>query len=117
LLALREECKLRLFENRVLRGLFRPRRDKVTGEWRKPHIEELNDLYASPNIIRVIKLRRIRWAGRVARIGARRVAYRVLVGKPEGERPLGRPRHRWDVNIKMDLQEVVWRGMDWIDLA
>ena len=74
-------------------------------------------MYASPNIIWVIKLRRMRWAGHVARIGERRIAYRVLVGKPEGTRPLGRPSRRWDVNSKMDLQEVGWRGMDWIDVA
>jgi hypothetical protein len=82
---LKEECRLRVFENRALRRIFRPRRDKVTGEWRKQNIEELNDLYASPNIIRVIKVRRMRWARHVARIGERRVAYRVLVGKPEGK--------------------------------
>jgi hypothetical protein len=97
-----------VFENRVLRRIFRPRRDKVTGEWRKQRIEELDDLYASPNIIQVIKLRRMRWARHVACIGERRVAYRVLVGKPEGKRPHGRPRRGCYVNIKMDLQEVGW---------
>jgi len=103
---LREECKLRVFENRVSRRISGPKRDEVTGEWRKLHNEELNDLYCSPNIVQVIKLRRMRWAGQVARMGERRGIYRVLVGKPEGKRPLGRPRHRWEDNIKMDLQEV-----------
>jgi len=88
----------------------------VTGEWRKPHTEELNDLYSSPNIIRVIKSRRMRWAGRVACIGERRGAYRVLVGKSEGKRPLVRPRRRWEDNIKMDLLEVGCGGMARIDL-
>jgi hypothetical protein len=104
-----------VFENRVLRRIFGPKRDGVTGEWRRLHNEELNDLYSSPNIVRVIKLRRMRWAGHVARMGEGRGAYRVLVGRPEGRRPLGRPRRRWGNNIKMDLQEVGWGGMDWID--
>jgi hypothetical protein len=78
---------------------------------------ELNDLYSSPNIIRVIKSRRMRWAGYIARMGERRDAYKILVGRPEGRRPLGRPRHRWENNIKMDLQEVGWDCMDWIDMA
>jgi len=99
------------------RRMFESRRDEVTGKWRKLHNEELNDLYCSPNIIRVIKSRRMRWAEHVARIGERRGVHRVLVGKPEGKRPLGRPRHRWEDNIKMDLQEVGCRGMDWIELA
>ena len=94
-----------------------PKKDEVTGEWRKLQIEELNDLYCSPNIFRVIKSRRMRWAGHVACREERRGAYRVLVGKPEGKRPLGRPRHRWENNIKMDLQEVVCGGMHWIELA
>jgi len=89
----------------------------VTGEWRKLHNQELNDLYSSPSIVRVIKSRRMRWAGHVARMGEGRGLYRVLVGKPEGKRPLGRPRRRWEDNIKMDLQEVAGGGMDWIDLA
>ena len=89
-LTLREERRLRVFENRVLR-IFGPRRDEVTGEWRKLHNEELSNLYCSPNIVRVIKSRRMRWAGHVARM-AKRGIYRVLVGKPEGKRPLGRPR-------------------------
>jgi len=102
----REERRLRVFENRVLRRIFGPKRDEVTAEWRKLHNEELNDLYCSQNIVRVIKSRRMRWAGHVARIGEGKDVYRVLVGKPEGKRPLGRPRHRWEDNIKMDLQEV-----------
>jgi hypothetical protein len=103
LLIWREECRLRVFENRVLRRTFGPKRDEVTGEWRRLHNEELYALYSSPNIIRVIKSRTLRWAGHVARMGERRGAYRVLVGKPEGRRPLGRPRRRWEDNIKMDL--------------
>jgi len=111
-----EERKLRVFENMVLRRIFRPRRDEVTGEWRRLHKEELNDLYCSPNFVRVIKSRRMKWAGHVARMGERGV-YRVLVGKPEGRRPLGRPRHSWVDNIKMDLQEVGCGYMDWIGLT
>jgi hypothetical protein len=114
---LREECRLRVFENKVLRRIFGPKRDEVTGEWRRLHKKELYALYSSPNIIRVMKLRRLRWAGHVARMGERRGAYRALVGNPEGRRPLGRPRRRWEDNIKMDLQEVGWGGADWIDLA
>jgi hypothetical protein len=91
--------------------------DEVTGEWRKLHNEELNDPYSSPNIVRVIKSRRMRWAGRVARMGERRGVYRVLVEKPEGKRPPGRSRRRWKNNIKMDLQEVGFGGMDCIELA
>jgi hypothetical protein len=89
----------------------------VTGEWRKLHNEELRDLYSSPSIIRIIKSRRMRWAGHVARIGEKRNAYRLLVGKPEGKRPLGRPRRRWEDNIRMDLGEVGWGAVDWIGLA
>jgi hypothetical protein len=95
-----------VFENRVLRRIFEPKWDEVTGEWRKLHNEELNDLYSLPNIVRVVKLRRMRWAGHVAHMVEERGVYRVLVVKPEGERPLGRPRYRWEGNIKMDLQEV-----------
>jgi len=116
-LTLREERKLRVFENMVLRKIFGPRRDEVTGEWRRLYNEELNDVYSSPNIVRVIKSRRIRWAGHVARMGEERGAYGVLVGKPEGKRPLGRPRRRWVDNIRMDLQEVGCGYMDWIGLA
>jgi hypothetical protein len=103
-LTLREEHRLRVFKNRVLRRIFGPKRDEVTGEWRKLHNEELHNLYSSPNIIRTIKSRRMRWAGHVARMGEYRNAYRILVGKPEGRRPLGRPRRRWVDNIKMDLR-------------
>jgi len=105
-LTLREERRLRVFENRALKRIFGPNRDEVTGEWRKLYNEVLHDLYSSPNIFRVIKSRRMKWAGHVARMGERRVAYRVLVRKSEGKRPLGRPRHRWEDNIKMDFQEV-----------
>jgi hypothetical protein len=92
-----------VFENRVLRRIFGPKRDEVTGEWRKLHNEELRDLCSSPSIIRIIKSRRMRWAGHVERMGEKRNAYRLLVGKPEGKRPLGRPRRRWVDNIRMDL--------------
>jgi hypothetical protein len=84
---------------RVLRRTFGPKRDEVTGKWRKLHNEELHDIYSSPNIVRVIKSRRMRWAGHVARMGEERGVYKVLVGKPEGNRPLGRPRHRWEDNL------------------
>jgi len=116
LLTLREERRLRVFENRVLRRLFGPKRDEVTGEWRKLHNEELRDLYSLPNTVRVVKSRRMRWVGHVARMGEGRGLHRVLVGKPEGKRPLGRPRHRWEDNIKMDLKEV-GGGEDWMELA
>jgi hypothetical protein len=98
-----------VFENRVLRRIFGPKRYEVTGEWRKLHNEELHDLYSSPSIIRIIKLRSMRRAGHVARMGEKRNACRLLVGKPEGKRPLGRPRRRWvDNNIMMDLGDVGW---------
>ena len=100
----------------VLRRIFGPRTKEVTEEWRRLHNEELNDLYSSPNIVRVIKSRRMRWAGRVARIGEEMGVYRVLLGKPEGRRPLGRPRRRW-VDIRMGRQEVGCGFMDWIGLA
>ena len=116
-LILREERRLRVFENRVLRRVFGAKRDEVTEEWGKLHNEELSDLYCSPNIFWVIKSRRMRWAGHVARMGERRGVYRVLVGKPEEKRLLGRHRRRWEDNIKMDLQEVGCVGMDWIELA
>ena len=89
----------------------------MTGEWRKLHNDELNDLYSLPNIVRVVKSRRMRWAGHVARMGEGRVVHRVLVGKPEGKRPLGRQRRRWKDNIKMDLQEVGGGRGDWMELA
>ena len=115
-LTLREERRLRVLENRVLRRVFGPKRDELTEEWRKlrVHNEELNALYCSPNTVRVIKSRIMRWAGHVARMGEKRGVYRVLVGKPEGKRPLWRPRRRWEDNIKMDLQGVECGGMDWI---
>ena len=97
--------------------MYRLKRDGVTGEWRKLHNEELNDLYSSPNILRVIKSRRMRWAGHMARMGGRRGVHKVLVGKPEGKRPLGRPRRRWEDNIKMDLEEVGSGCGDWMGLA
>jgi hypothetical protein len=105
-----------VFENRVLRGIFGLKRDEVIGGWRKLHNEELHNLYCSPSIIRMIKSRRMRWAGHVARMGARN-AYRILVECPEGRRPLGRPRRRWEDNIKTDVRETRQAGMDWIDLA
>ena len=98
-LALWEEHRLRVFENRVLWRVFGPKRDKVSGEWRKLHNEELSDLYSLPNIVRVVKLRGMRWAGHVACMGDGRGVHRFLVGKPEGKRPFGRPRHRWEDNI------------------
>jgi hypothetical protein len=114
-----------VFENRVLTRIFGPKRDEVTGGWRKLHNEELRNLYSSPSIIRMsspsiirmIKSRRMRWAGHVARMGAKRTAYRILVGMPEGKRPLGRPRRKWVDNITTDLREIGWGGMDWIDLT
>ena len=116
-LTLREERKLKVFENKVLRRIFGPTRDEVTGEWRRMYIEEQNDLYFSPNIVRVIKSRRMRWARHVARMGEARGVYRVSVGKPEGKRPLGRPRRRWVDNIRTDLQEEGCGYVDWIGLA
>ena len=101
----------------LLRRIFGPRRDEVTDEWRRLHNEELNDLYSSPNIVRVIKSRRMRWAGHVVHMGEERGVYRVLVGKPEGKRQLGRPRRRWVDNIRMDLQKVGCGYMDWIERA
>jgi hypothetical protein len=113
-LTLREEQRLGVFKNRVLRRIFGPKRDEETGGWRKLHNEELHNLYTSPSIIRIIKSRRMRWVGHVARMGHKRNAYRILVGKPKGKRPLVRPRRRWVGNIKTDLRE---NGMVWIDVA
>ncbi|KAJ4447238.1 hypothetical protein ANN_09242 [Periplaneta americana] len=115
-LTLREEQRLRVFENKVLRKIFGAKRDEVTGEWRKLHNAELHALSSSPDIIRNIKSRRLRWARRVARMGESRNTYRVLVGRPGGKRPLGRPRRRWEDNIKMDLREVGYDGRNWIFL-
>jgi len=106
-----------VFENRVSRRIFGPKRAEVTGEWRQLLNEELNDLYSSPIILQVIKLRRMRWAGHVVHMSERRGIYRVLVWKPEGKRPLGRPSHRWEGNIKIDLQEVGCGGVNLIKLA
>jgi hypothetical protein len=105
-----------LSENRVLRGVFGAKRDEITGEWRRIHNEELHGLYSSPSIVRVIKSRIMRWARHVARMGEGRGVYRVMVGKHEGKRPMGRPRRRWEDNM-MDLQEVGCVGMYWIELA
>ncbi|KAJ4438175.1 hypothetical protein ANN_14114 [Periplaneta americana] len=116
-LTLREEQRLRVFENKVLRKIFGAKRDEVTGEWRKLHNTELHALYSSPDIIRNIKSRHLSWAGHVARMGESRNANSLLVGRPEGKRPLGRPRCRWEDNIKMDLREVGYDGRDWINLA
>jgi hypothetical protein len=106
-----------VFENRVLRRIFGPKGDEAKGEWRRLHNKELNDLHSSPNIIRVIKSRRMRWAGYVARMGEKSDTYRILVGRLEGTIQLGRPRCRGEDNIIMDLQGVGWGGMDWIELA
>jgi hypothetical protein len=105
-LPLREEHRLRLFENRVLKRIFGPTRDEVTGEWRKLHNEELHNLYSSPDIIRQVKSRRMRWAGHVARMGEERKVYKILVENTEGERPLEGPRRRWKDVIRMNLTEI-----------
>ncbi|KAJ4426768.1 hypothetical protein ANN_26567 [Periplaneta americana] len=114
---MRDEQRLRVFENKVLRKIFGAKRDEVTGAWRKLHNTELHALYSSPDMIRNIKSRRLRWAGHVARMGESRNAYRVLVGRPEGKRPLGRPRRRWEDNIKMDLRDMGYDDREWINLA
>jgi hypothetical protein len=106
-----------VFEKSVLRRIFGPKRDEVTGGWRKLPNAKLRNLYASPSIIRMIKSRRMGWAENVARMGEKRNAYRILMGKPEGKRPLGRPRHWWNNNIKMDIRDVEWNRMNWINLA
>jgi hypothetical protein len=106
-----------VFENRVLRILSRPKWDEVTGELRKLHNEELHNLYSSPHIIRQIKSRRMRWVGHVVRMREERKVYRVLVGKPEGKRPLGRPKRRWEEWIRMDVREIDWGAVEWIHLA
>jgi hypothetical protein len=99
------------------RRIFGPKRDEMARSWRKLHNEELHSLYSSPSIIRMMKSRRTRWAGHVARMGSKMNVYRILVGKPEVKRPLRRPRRRWVDNIKMDFVEIGWGGMDWIDLT
>jgi hypothetical protein len=114
-LMLREKTRLRVFESRVLRRIVGPERDEVTGGWSKLHNEELRNLYSSQSIIRMTKSRRMKLAGHVAGMGAKRNEYRILVAKPEGKIPLGRPRRKWVVNIKMDRRGIRWDGMDWID--
>jgi len=116
-LILREERWLKVIENRVLRRVFGPKRDEITGEWRKLHNEELSDLYSLHNLVGVVKSRRMRWTGHVVSTGEGRGVHRVLVGKPERKRPLGRPRRGWKDNIKMDLQEVGGSCGNWKDLA
>jgi hypothetical protein len=116
-LTLKEEHRLRVFENRVMRRIFGPKRDEVTGEWKKLHNEELHILYSSPNIIRQIKSRRMRWAGHVACMGEDRNVYKFLMEKPDGKRPLRRPRRKWQDGIRMDLMEFGWRSVDWIQLG
>jgi hypothetical protein len=111
-----EEHRLRVFENRVLRKIFGPKREE-NGLWRKLHNDELHSLHSSPNIIRVIKSRRMTWSGHVARMGEGRDVYRILVGRPECKRPLERPRRRWEDNIKMDLSEIGIDGANWTKLA
>jgi hypothetical protein len=111
-----EEHRLRVFENRELRKIFGSKREEGV-LWRKLHNDELHSLYSLPNMVRVIKSRRMRWDGHVACMGRGRSVYRVLVGRPEGKRPLGRPRHRWEDNIKMDLREIEIDGANWIQLA
>jgi hypothetical protein len=117
-LTLREQHRLRVFEKRVLRGIFGPTRDEVTGEWRKFHSGEIHNFFSSPDIIRQIKSRRMGWAGHVARLGEGRNVYRVLVGKPEGRRP----RCRWEDGIRMDLREIGlgvgrWSGFTWLRIG
>jgi hypothetical protein len=106
-----------MFENKFLRRIFGPKRDEVTGEWRKLYNEELHTLCSSPDIIRQVKSRRMRWAEHVARVGEERKAYEVSVGKPEGKRPLGKPRRKWEDGIRMDLKEIGLWSVDWIRLA
>jgi hypothetical protein len=115
-LTLGKEHRLRVFENIVLRKIFGPKREE-DGSWRKLHNDELHSLYSSPHIVRVIKSRRMRWTGHVARMGEGRGVYRVLVGRPEGTRPLGGPGRRWEDNIKMDLREIGIDVAKWIQLA
>jgi hypothetical protein len=112
-----EEYRLRVFENRAVRRILGPEREKVAKGWRRLHNEEPHNLYASPDIIGAIKSRKIRWAENVTRMGQMRIAYSILVGKPEGKRPLGRPRRAWENNIGMNLREIKCEGVDWIHLA
>jgi hypothetical protein len=116
-LIFKEEHGVTVFENRVLRRIFGLKRDEVMREWRKLHNEELRDLYSSPSIIRIIKSKRMKWTGHVARMGEKRNAYTLLVENPEGRRLLGKPRRSWVEDIRMDLREVGWGDVDWIGLA
>jgi hypothetical protein len=116
-LTLREEHRLRMFHNSLLRRLFGPKRDEVMGDSRKQHNEEIRNLCSSPNIIRMIRSRRMRWTGHVARLGEKRNPYMILVGKTEGRKPLGRPRYGWVDNNKIDLRKIEWNDMDWNHLA
>jgi hypothetical protein len=116
-MTLREESRMKVFQNRVMSRVFGSKRDDVTEEWKKLHNKELNDLYSLPNIVRVVKSRRMRWAGHGARMGEGRGVQRVSVGKPEGKRPFGRPRRRLEDNIKIDLQEVGGGCGDWMERA
>jgi hypothetical protein len=116
-LTLREERRLRVFENRVLRRIFGSKRDEVIGVWRNLRNEELHNLYTPPSIIKMMNSRRMRWTGHVARMRTKRDEYVILVGKPGGKRPLERSRRWWVENIKMTLGEIGWDAMDWIDLA
>ena len=115
-LTLREERRLRVFENRILRRLFGPKWD-AKGEWRRLHNEELHSLYRLPNIVRVIKSRSLRWTGHVARMNKGRSALRIVTGTPAGKRPLRRPRHRWEDNIRVDLKEIGINTRNWVDMA
>ena len=110
-LTLREDQRLQVFENKFLREIFGPKRDDQTSEWRRLHNSELHDLYGKPDIIRIVKSRRLRWTGHVTRMGNERGAWKLLVGKPEGKRPVGRPRMRWENNINHDLREIDYTGM------
>jgi hypothetical protein len=112
-----EEHRLRVFENRVLRRIFGPERDEVIGGWRKLHNEQLHNLYSSLSIIRMIRSRGMRWAGHVALMGEKRIVNRILVGRPEGKRPLRIPRCKWVMLLKWTLREMGWSGMDWFYLA
>jgi len=116
-LTLREKHGLRVSENRVLRKIFGPKGEEVEGGWRRPYNEVLHNLFASPNIIRVIKSRRMRWAGHVTSVGKMRNACNILVTKHEGKRPLGRNRRRWQEDIRMNLREIVWGRVDWMHLV
>jgi hypothetical protein len=117
---LTEEHRLRVFQNRVLRRIFGPKRDEVTGKWRKLHSGKLHNLYSSPDITRQTKSRRMRWAGHVARVGEGRNMYRILMGNPEGKKALERPRLRWQVGVRLNLREIcwgMWSGFTWLRIG